>query len=270
MKSLRLALSVPVFLVLYVAAAVAILHSSATRAASDWRSASREPVGLAPDPALVSEPVVQVYAARAMRWRGYFGVHPWIAVKPRDAQQWTVYEVNGWRLRRTGSAVVESDRAPDGRWYGNVPQLLADRRGEGVDELIERIRAAVEDYPWKGKYRVWPGPNSNTFIAHVLRAVPELRVDLPPTAVGKDYVGWRSVAKLPSGTGAQVSAMGVLGVAAGWEEGVELNLLGLTFGVDPKNLALKLPLVGSIGPKRFSSTAQVRPPLLDDGGSPKD
>ena len=27
-------------------------------------------------------------------------------------------------------------------------------------------------------------------------------VDLPPPAIGKDYLGWRSVNKLPSGTGA--------------------------------------------------------------------
>lgn len=260
----HLAMSLPAFLSLYVAGAVAILHasaSSASSAAADWRTASREPVGLAPDPASTPEPVVQVYAARALRWRGYFGVHPWIAVKPRDADRWTVYEVNGWRLRRTGSAVVASDRAPDGRWFGNAPGLLAERRGDGVDELIERIAAAVDDYPWKDSYRVWPGPNSNTFVAHVLRAVPELRVDLPPTAVGKDYLGWRSVAKLPSGTGAQVSALGVVGVAAGIEEGLEVNLLGLTFGMDPKNLAVKLPLLGSLGPKRFRQSAQARPPL---------
>ena len=36
------------------------------------------------------------------------------------------------------------------------------------------------------------------------------------------------------------------------EEGLELNLLGLTFGVDVKDLALKLPLAGRIGwPQTF-------------------
>lgn len=261
MTLLRLAMSLPVALLAYVAVAVAFLHATSASGASDWRSASREPVGLAPDPAAVREPVVQVYAARALRWRGYFGVHPWIAVKRRNAERWTVYEVNGWRLRRTGSSVVESDRAPDGRWFGNRPELLADERGDHVEALIARIEAAVADYPWKDSYRVWPGPNSNTFIAHVLRAVPELRVDLPPTAIGKDYVGVRSVARLPSGTGGQVSLAGVLGVAAGWEEGLEVNVLGLTFGVDPKNLAVKLPLIGSLGPRRLQRSAQVRPPL---------
>jgi len=38
--------------------------------AQDWRSASREAVGLAPDPAATREAVVQVYGARTWGWRG--------------------------------------------------------------------------------------------------------------------------------------------------------------------------------------------------------
>src|SRR2546430_10492765 len=77
--------------------------------AQDWRSSSREPVGLAPDPAVVREPMVQVYGARAVGAKGLFGVHTWVAVKPTDAPEWTVYEVIGWRLRWTDSAVVVRD-----------------------------------------------------------------------------------------------------------------------------------------------------------------
>ena len=105
-----------------------------------------------------------------------------------------MHEVMGWRLRRTGTALVARNRPADGYWYGNRPELLGDIRGPGVDAIIERIEAAVKDYPYPGPYHVWPGPNSNTFVAFVLRRVPELRVDLPPTAIGKDYLGWRSVA----------------------------------------------------------------------------
>ena len=53
--------------------------------AQSWRNASRAPVGLAPDPATTVEAVVQVYSARAVSWRGYVGVHSWLAVKPRGA-----------------------------------------------------------------------------------------------------------------------------------------------------------------------------------------
>ena len=146
----------------------------------------------------------------------------------------TVYEVNGHRLRRTGTALVASDRAPDSYWFGNRPQLLSERRGDGAGQIIDRIEDAIARYPYAGTYRVWPGPNSNTFTAFILRDAPELRVDLPPTAIGKDYLGVMPVATLPSGTGLQLSVLGVAGVAAGWEEGLEVNLLGLTFGVDRK------------------------------------
>ena len=218
--------------------------------ASDWRTASREPVGLAPNPLTTPEAVVQVYAARAWGWRGYVGVHTWVAVKPAGAGAYTVYEVIGWRLRDSGSAVVIRQRAPDARWFGNAPELLADRRGPGVDELIERIDRAARDYPYAGEYTMWPGPNSNTFTAWIARAVPELEVDLPPTAIGKDFNGGRIVGRAPSGSGLQVSLFGLLGVTASGVEGFELNLLGLTFGVNPFAPAVKLPLVGRLGAAR--------------------
>lgn len=233
----------------YLPLSVAYLGFSGQLGAADWRKASREPAGLAPDPATTPEAVVQVYSARAVSWRGWFGVHTWIAVKPANATEFTVHEVMGWRLKRTGTALVARNRPADGYWYGNRPQLLGDIRGPGVDEIIGRIDQAVKDYPYPGRYHVWPGPNSNTFVAFVLRRVPELRVDLPPTAIGKDYLGWRSVNTTPSGTGGQFNLFGVAGVAAGIEEGLEVNVLGLTFGVDPKSLSIKLPIVGRIGPE---------------------
>jgi hypothetical protein len=190
---------------------------------------------------------VQVYAARAVRWRGYFGVHTWIAARPANAPGFTVYEVTGFDVRRGGKAIRVSQRPADGRWFGSRPELLADVRGAGVDVLIAKIERAVAAYPYQSSYRIWPGPNSNTFTAFVLRQVPELRADLPAHAIGKDYLGSRVFARSPSGTGVQVGLFGTLGVLAGVEEGLELNVLGLTFGIDPNDLGLKLPLVGRVG-----------------------
>lgn len=237
-----------ILLPLYAACSTTYLGMSGKTGPSDWRTASREPVGLAPNPAETPEAVIQVYAARTISWRGYFGVHTWVAVKPTGAEHFRIHEVIGYRLRRMGTTVVSREGAPDARWFGAEPELLRDVRGPGVDALIERIEAAVQDYPYAGTYRIWPGPNSNTFTAFVLREVPELRVDLPPTAIGKDYLGIVPVARTPSGTGGQLNLFGLAGIAAGWEEGLELNLLGLTFGADPASLSIKLPLLGRIGP----------------------
>ncbi|MBT6274213.1 MAG: DUF3750 domain-containing protein, partial [Chromatiales bacterium] len=104
------------------------------------------------------------------------------------------------------------------------------------------------DYPYTHEYRVWPGPNSNTFTAHITRTVPALQVDFPPTAIGKDYLpGAALIAAAPSGTGAQMSVVGALGLLVALEEGIEVNLLGLTLGIDPLDFAIKLPGVGRFG-----------------------
>ena len=217
------------------------------RAQQDWRGASREPVGLAPDPATTAEAVVQVYGARAVGARGVFGVHTWVAVKPARAGEYTVYEVTGWKLRWSDSAISIRARAPDARWFGAEPELYADRRGAQAEPLIARIDAAARSYPFAGEYRAWPGPNSNTFTAWITRQVPELRADLPPTAIGKDYLRGKVLASAPSGRGLQLSLAGLLALTASSVEGLELNVLGLSFGVDPWPPALKLPLAGRLG-----------------------
>jgi hypothetical protein len=225
--------------------------------AQDWRTASREPVGLAPEAKAVSEAMVQVYGARTRGAKGLFGVHTWVAVKPSGADEWTVYEVMGWRLRWAESVVVIRNRAPDGRWFGAEPELYAEKRGAGVDELIKRIDKAARDYPYANEYTVWPGPNSNTFTAWITRAVPELEVDLPATAIGKDYLGGSIFGSAPSGSGVQLSLGGLFGIAASGVEGLELNLLGLNFGVGPSGV--KLPIVGRIGPARVARADEALP-----------
>lgn len=228
---------------------LAVVASGRVDLSSQWRSATRDTTGQAPDPALEPAAVVQVYGARTVRWRGAFGIHTWIAVKRAGAPEYTTYQVLGWRAYRGGRSVdVRRGTVPDAHWFGEFPDLLAERRGPGVDALIDRIETAVAAYPWADRYRVWPGPNSNTFIAHIARQVPELRLDLPSTAIGKDYLGTSTFfASTPSGTGWQVSAFGLLGASLAVEEGVELNLLGLAVGIDLNDLALRLPGIGSVG-----------------------
>jgi Protein of unknown function (DUF3750) len=242
----------------FVAAAglVALAAAMAGRVtAQDWSTASREPVGLAPDPARTPEAMVQVYAARVWGARGALGVHTWIAVKPAAAKEYTVYEIIGWRLRYQDTALTVSHRAPDARWFGNAPELIAEKRGPDAQALIPRVDKAARAYPWSGEYTMWPGPNSNTFTAWVLRAVPELDADLPPTAIGKDYTGVKLVGSAPSGHGMQLSLFGLAGLTASGVEGLEINLLGLTFGVNPFDPALKLPLLGRLGPARAGAPA---------------
>ena len=218
------------------------------RARSNWRELERGPSGQAPDPATTPEAIAQVYAARAVSWRGVFAVHTWIAVKPSRASSYTRYEVIGWGVDHGSPAIRVNRMGPDNYWFGDRPQKLVDLRGAGVDRVIAKIEAAVARYPYAAHYRTWPGPNSNTFTAWVGRQVPELRLRLPPTAIGKDYLpGGALAGTTPSGTGVQLSLFGLGGLAVGWDEGVELNLFTLNFGIDVTRPALKLPLLGRLG-----------------------
>jgi hypothetical protein len=185
--------------------------------------------------------------ARTYGWRGIFGLHTWFSVKPAGATAWQRLEVVGFGVSRGRPAVRAGPGVPDARWYGNNPILLRELRGAKAEAAIPRLRAAAADYPYQSRYTVWPGPNSNTFTAHLARRVPELRVDLPATALGKDYPVDGILSRTPSGTGWQISIGGMIGIAAGFEEGIEVNLLGLDAGLDFRHPALRLPGIGRLG-----------------------
>ena len=213
-----------------------------------WYEARRDSSGLAPDPAKTSEAVIQVYAARAVAWRGAFAVHTWIAVKPTGADRFSRYEVLGFGVANGAPAVRVDRTGPDNYWFGAAPSLILDRRGPGVDALIDQVRAAVASYPYPSEYRAWPGPNSNTFTAYVARQVPALQLELPSNAIGKDYLPDGAMfAAAPSATGYQVSLFGMLGLLIARDEGLELNLLGFDIGFALKSPALKLPGIGRVG-----------------------
>ena len=129
-----------------------------------WNSADWSATGTAPDPAEETRAIIRIYAARTGRWKSIFAVHTWIAVKPENANQWTRYDVVGWGkpLRRNAYPV-------DGRWYSNPPEVIYELKGQEATLLIPKIIAQIARYPYsqRGDYAIWPGPNSNTFVATI-------------------------------------------------------------------------------------------------------
>lgn len=241
---MKLLLAVLALLLLPVAFTAGVLGNSARH----WSEARWDSAGIAPHPASHPEALVQVYAARTWGWKGAFAVHSWIAFKPEGAEAFERWDVVGWGVRRGLPAVRRDIRAVDGYWAGNRPELVEELRGAEAEAAIPKIRAAIERYPYRDTYRTWPGPNSNTFVAWLIREVPELRAELPANAVGKDFLGTTSVfAAAPSKSGFQLSLFGVLGFTLALQEGLEINLMGLVLGVDPQDLAIKLPGVGRLG-----------------------
>lgn len=215
---------------------------------ADWRTADRSSAGIAPLPEDFREDVIQVYAARTFGWRGTLAVHTWVATKKKDAVSYIVHQVLGWRKRRNLAVVISAPDIPDRIWFNHKPVLLVDIRGPEAERLMEKVLAAIKAYPYQRDYTMWPGPNSNTFTAFIGRRVPELKLDLPPTAIGKDYLpGNRFYGSAPSGSGHQVSIYGLAGIIVSREEGIEINVLGLDFGINPWKPALRFPGFGILG-----------------------
>ena len=114
------------FLLVFIALPLYTVLSGQAPLGRDFRTADRSSAGIAPRAENTPEAVVQVYHARALNWRGIFGVHTWIATKPENAPEYLVHQVIGWRLYRGLSAVVSVPGIPDGRWFGNEPTLIAE------------------------------------------------------------------------------------------------------------------------------------------------
>jgi hypothetical protein len=219
-----------------------------------WRNADWSSIGALPPAAAHPQARILVLSGRTGGLKGVVAVHSWIVFKRQNAANWTRYDVVGW-----GNPVRLNGWAPDGRWFGTAPTVVADVKGDKAEAMIPAIERAVKDYRYSndGDYRLWPGPNSNSFVAAILRAVPQMQAVMPPNAIGRDfrpspYLGWTD-----SGTGVEANLFGLLGLKAGWVEGFEMNVLGLVAGFDIRQPALKLPAFGRIGMASSSANAAL-------------
>lgn len=241
--SARKVLTTVLALFIFPLAVHAALYASKDRPAS-YRVADWSSVGMLPPATADREARLLVFTGRTGRWKGIFAVHSWVVLKPENATTWSRYDVVGW-----GQPLRTNGWAPDGRWFGNTPRVLVDVRGPAAAALMPKLKAAIASYGYSnfGDYRIWPGPNSNTFTASVLRAVPELEATLPPNALGKDFRPYPYFGLTDSGTGIEASLWGLLGLKVGWVEGVELNFFSLVAGLDLRHPAVKLPGFGRLG-----------------------
>jgi hypothetical protein len=245
-----------VFLLLFLAPILARAAVYAIgNAPRSWRDANWSSTGVLPVAADFAPARVVVFTGKAGAWKGVFSVHSWIVLKRTNETHWTRYDVVGW-----GEPVRLNNWPVDGLWYGNKPVMLVDISGVDAERLIPRIEKTVKayDYAQSGDYRIWPGPNSNSFIAAILRSVPELGIALPPNAVGRDFRYGFYAGHTDSGTGIEINFNGYAGIKIGWVEGIEVNFLGLVAGLDLRHPGLKLPGYGRIGIESPVTTALAR------------
>ena len=243
MTLFRIALLALAALFLVPVAVSALLY--ATRASGDWRLADRSSAGLLPRADAHPGAVLRIFSARTVSWRGIVATHSWIVLKERGARAYSRFDYTAW-----GQPIWVDRFVPDGRWFWNTPTTVFAADGPEAETMLPRIRQAVAEYRYSrpGDYVVWPGPNSNTFVAAVMAAVPEIRASLPTTAIGKDFpYDGRWIGPTPSRTGIRLNLGGYAGLTLGWVEGLELNLLGAVAGIDLRRPGIKLPALGRVG-----------------------
>lgn len=162
--------------------------------------------------------------------------HPWFAVRRKGETEWKTYEVPS----------LGNERDPFTRHSPYVDPIVhkvwRGAEGERAAACLER-----EAEPWiaRLKYRFYPGPNSNTFGAMMLRAC-KLSASLPATSIGKDWRGLVGAGLTTERTGVEVQTA-VAGVRIGLKEGIQIHVLGLELGIDLWPPALIVP----IGPGRI-------------------
>ncbi|KQZ63214.1 hypothetical protein ASD54_02230 [Rhizobium sp. Root149] len=210
-----------------------------------WSEANWGSAGILPEASQSDEAAVYVFSAKTGGLKGAVASHAWIVTKEQGARTYTRYDKVGW-----GSPIRRNHRPADAFWYSNRPELVTKITGEDAQALIPKVEAAIAAYPYAepGGYTIWPGPNSNTFVAHVLRSVPELGAVLPPHAVGRDYLPDGAFVHLDQdGKDLHLTIRGLIGLSAGVRSGFEVHFLGLVAGIDVMRPGIKIPAFGRIG-----------------------
>ncbi|MCO5162801.1 MAG: DUF3750 domain-containing protein [Mesorhizobium sp.] len=208
----------------------------------NWSSADWSSSGVLPRADSDRDAAVYVLAARTGGLKGAFSLHSWIVTKKPGAASYDRYDKVGW-----GSPIRRNSRPADGRWYSNEPYIVHEVTGKAAASLVPKVEAAIASYPYSkpGDYHVWPGPNSNSFVAHVLRSVPELGATMPPNATGRDFAAGFGAIGWSSATGDfHATLHGLAGLSLGATSGLELHLMGLVAGIDVARPALKIPAYG--------------------------
>lgn len=180
-------------------------------------------------------------------WYKGLAHHAWIDIHKAGDPKWLRIECAGRLFGVLFSDLDAEEAHLDHRFDGHTVHLLGWLDGEAAHRAAEAIEARAHELDefYGENYRVWPGPNSNTFVAEVARAAPDLGFVFDPNCIGKDYPGWVDVGLTASKTGLRLDTVPI-GVAVGLREGVEVHVLGLTAGIslDPPGISLPfLPVI---------------------------
>jgi hypothetical protein len=129
-----------------------------------------------------SQCIVQLRYAPLPSFFGFIADHYWFVMFDENGacHRWEVWQTPDAGGRSVGHVHCDL-KAPDADVGGGPARIAAEWRGAKA-EAIRAVLERPDDYPHCHFYRYWPGPNSNTFAAWVLRCAG---IDWNP--------GWRAI-----------------------------------------------------------------------------
>ena len=123
-----------------------------------------------------------------------FATHPWFVVNEKGVvSRWEVLFRKTEHETRWGH--VYKNFFPAGQGIEILPflrlffwegKLLGTLEGKPAQRMAEVIKSSPTSYPYRDEYFL-TGPNSNTYAKWVIDQVPEMKVQLPWNAFGKNY-----------------------------------------------------------------------------------
>jgi hypothetical protein len=136
-----------------------------------------------------AEDVVQLRYATLPSALRAVAVHCWFVAFDHEKGEWSRWEL--WQkpaVVATSWGHVHQNLMPlDSGVGGGQSRVGREWRGKEARALMTVLNHP-QAYPHRDGYRAWPGPNSNTYVAWVLKQA-KISADLPPMAIGKDYCG---------------------------------------------------------------------------------
>jgi hypothetical protein len=130
--------------------------------------------------------IVRLHRA-GIPYLGWLAAHYWfVTIDGGKCDRWEVWQTPDAGGRSIGHLHCNL-KAPEDPVGGGPTRLVAEWRGEEALRL-QRVLREADRYPYSRRYRYWPGPNSNTYVAWVFR---EARIAhrLGRLAVGSRFRG---------------------------------------------------------------------------------
>lgn len=114
---------------------------------------------------------------------GRIAHHHWLVIRRgARADRWEVWQTPG--ECETAWGYLHCNLMPLSSGVGNGPGSLLQRwTSDAAVDLAARIESSPTTYPWRHRYRAFPGPNSNTYVQWALGSLHKLGW----RGIGRDY-----------------------------------------------------------------------------------